>query len=317
MPIVEYAGRRCERGPDESVLDALLRADIAVPHACRAGVCNSCLLRGHADVPPAAQRGLKEAWKAEGYFLACACYPDGDFVAGPVAADARTSATISGIDWLSPSVLHVRLQPQGPFEFRGGQYVTLFREDGLARSYSLACLPSDDHLALHVRMLPDGRMGRWLAEATPGTRLELQGPAGECFYVPGRPDQPLLLAGTGTGLAPLVAIVRDALRAEHRAPIHLFHGAVTAAGLYFEDRLRELAAHPLVTCTPTTLDADGPIDQVILRHYPKMAGWRAFLCGDPAIVQGLKKRLFLAGAALGDIHADAFLPSVTMTSGAA
>ena len=86
-------------------------------------------------------------------------------------------------------------------------------------------------------------------------------------------------------------------------------GAATTAGLYLQDELATLAALPQVHVTPTVLESDGPIDQVVVSRHPKVSGWRAFLCGDPSTVQGLRKKLFLAGAALNDIHADAFLPS--------
>lgn len=264
-------------------------------------------------LPPASQHGLKDAWKASGYFLACACYPEGDLEAGPVGSDVRTRVEISALDRLSDSVLRVGLVSASPFAYHAGQYLTLLREDGLARSYSIASLPGAHEMELHVRMYPGGRMSQWLAtSAGIGATLQIHGPSGDCFYVPGREDQPLVLAGTGTGLAPLYGIARAALRAAHRGPIHLFHGATSPAGLYLQAELSELAArHSIFIYTPTVLDADGPIERVLLGSYPSMAGRRAYLCGDPVVVRSLRKAIFLAGAALNDIHADAFLPSAS------
>jgi CDP-4-dehydro-6-deoxyglucose reductase len=314
MPSIQYGSVVCERNGDESVLDALLRSGIAVAHSCKAGVCGSCLMRATpaSAIPAKAQAGLKDAWRANGYFLACVCHPEQDLIAGPVGDEARVAVSIASLHQLSASVLRVRLVSESPFEYRPGQYITLFRDDGLARSYSIASLPAEGVLELHVRLLPNGRMGQWLASgAAIGAEMHIQGPSGECFYLDGREDQPLLLAGTGTGLAPLYGIARDALRLSHRAPVHLFHGAATAEGLYLEEELRGLAAtHENFHYTPTVLATDGPIDRAILNQFPKLNGWRAFLCGDPSIVQSLKRKLFLAGAALNDIHADAFLPSV-------
>ncbi len=313
MPRVEYDGRSCERRPDESVLDALLRAGVAVSHACKAGSCGSCLMRAvnPEALTPEAQHGLKDAWKSLGYFLACVCRPDGDLRAAPVDAAVRTTMSVSSCDRLSESVLRVRLTSLAPFDYRPGQHLTLFRDDGLSRCYSIASLPTEQTLELHVRLLPGGRMSQWLAtEATPGTTLRVQGPSGQCFYVSGRQDQPLLLAGTGTGLAPLYGIARHALHAGHRGTIHLFHGARDIAGLYLQTELQALAARHLnFVYTPTLLDVDGPIDQAVLARHSTMAGWRAFVCGDPAVVHLVRRRLFLAGAALNDIHADSFVPS--------
>lgn len=315
MPRVEYQGTAVDVQEGETVLDALLRGGLPVSHSCRAGVCGSCLLKAsaHTPPPPAAQAGLKDAWRASGYFLACLCRLESDLVAAPVGDEARVPVVIADIERLSDSVLRVRLETRAPFEFRAGQYVALLREDGLARSYSVASLPSEGVLELHVRVLPNGQMSQWLAtQARVGQAMAVQGPSGECFYVPGREEQPLLLAGTGTGLAPLYGIARDAIALGHRGPIHLYHGVVNAAGLYLGDELAALAAHtPHFSYTQATLAADGPLDKVILDTYPVLKGWRAYLCGDPTLVQTFRKKIFLAGASLNDIHADAFLPSAT------
>lgn len=315
MPCVEYAGASCELQDGETVLDGLLRYGIPVPYACKVGTCGSCLMRVvPPGVPPGgSQVGLKDVWVAQGYFLACLCRPDSALAVEHAGADVRVQATIVGLERLTDSVLRVRLTTDAPFVHRAGQFITMFRGDGLARSYSVASLPSDESLELHVRVIPGGRMSQWLAsDATLGTPVQIQGPSGDCFYLSGREDQPLLLAGTGTGLAPLFGIARDALEQGHRGPLHLFHGAVTATGLYLQDQLAALAAsHPNFQYTLTTLEADGPIDQAVLGRIPVLKGWRAFICGDPSVVLTVKKRVFLAGAALNDIHADAFLPSAT------
>jgi NAD(P)H-flavin reductase len=264
-------------------------------------------------VPEVAQTGLKDTWKAGGYFLACQYRPDTDIVVGPVGNDARLAAVITELARLSESVLRVRLKPAGEFEYRAGQFVTIFRSDGLARSYSVASLPTEGMLELHVRVLPDGRMSRWLADESPlGVEVQVQGPSGDCFYVGGRDDQPLLLAGTGTGLAPLLGVARDALRQGHRAPIHLVHGAANSRGLYHHDLLAGLSAdHQNLSVWQTTLEADGPLDMAVLGRFPSLAGYRVFLCGNPTMVQSLQKRAYLTGAAMDDIHADAFLPSAS------
>lgn len=329
MPRVDYAGTACELQDGETVLDGLLRHGIPVPHACKAGSCGSCMMRAveprdaseseQADWAAAqisldtAQAGLKDAWKAQGYFLACLCRPATSLVAAPVGADVRATGTIVSLDRLSNSVLRVRLAASSPIDYRAGQFISVLRDDGLARSYSIASLPSDDSLELHVRVVPSGRMSQWLASvATIGTGVQIQGPSGDCFYTAGREDQPLLLAGTGTGLAPLYGIARDALQQGHRGPVQLFHGALNATGFYLHEQLAALAStHDNFHYAQTTLEHDGPIDKAVLGRLPTLKGWRAFVCGDPAVVQTFKRKIFIAGAALNDIHADAFVPSAS------
>ena len=232
--------------------------------------------------------------------------------------DVRLGATITSLNLLSRDVLQVRLRCDAAISFRAGQYVSVVRESGLARSYSVASLPEEGELELHVRRIAGGKMSGWLHNgARVGERVTILGPSGECFYVPGKEEQPMLLIGTGTGLAPLYGIVRDALRHQHRGPIHLFHGALHSGGLYLVDELRRLAKrHSQVEYTPSVLNgseseglAIGSIDQVVLKRFPKLNGWRGYVCGDPDLVKSLKKKLFLSGMASRDIYSDAFLPA--------
>jgi CDP-4-dehydro-6-deoxyglucose reductase len=270
--------------------------------------------------PPAnAQQGLKESLRAQGFFLACQARPAGDLTVAPAdGVVARAAAILHRGEMLSGDVARVLLNCDVPFDYRPGQFVHLVRGDGLSRSYSLASLgPGHPHLELHVRKVAGGAMSTWLHDhAAPGQTLEIRGPAGDCFYVPGRPQQPLLLAGTGTGLAPLYAIARDALEQGHSGPIRLYHGGLNPAGLYLVDELSELAGrHANLTYVRCVLSADAPdpelrvgdLEKLILADVPDLAGWRVFLCGHPALVQSLRKKTFLAGAAMREIHSDAFV----------
>jgi len=297
------------------VLDALLRHGIEIPHSCRVGACQSCLVRASTGaVPATAQTGLKSTLVEQGYFLACLCRPDDDLTLEP-AEGLEAPAAIASLEQLTPTVLRLRLRAGVPFAYRAGQYITLQRPDGLARSYSLASLPEDDTLELHIRRAPQGRMSNWLFEdARENTPVTIRGPAGNCFYTTGSALQPLLLAGTGTGLAPLAGIARDALRHGHQGPIHLYHGALRPEGLYLAGELNRLAsAHTNFTYHPVVLEGGlngtrtGELHQAIATDHPKLTGWRGFVCGDPAIVALLRKKLFLAGIASRELFADAFI----------
>lgn len=319
MPIVRWGEQAFGLQDNETVLDGLLRHDAKVSYSCKSGSCGSCMLQAReGTVPARAQAGLKDSWTAQGYFLACVCVPETDLTVAPLGSDARIPATILSLGNLSPSVKQVLLRRDVSSDIRPGQYLSIVRRDGLARSYSVAGIPEEDVFELHVRLIPNGRMSGWLHhEACVGDRVSTLGPSGECFYVPGREDQPLLLAGTGTGLSPLWGVLRDALRGGHRGSIHVFHGAMDAGGLYLCHELRELAElHGNLSYTPVVLSGDpasgtevGAIDKVVLQRLPRLAGWRTYLAGDPDMVRSLKLQLFLAGVASRDIFADAFLHS--------
>lgn len=301
--------------PGETVLAGLLRAGVPAASSCRAGACQACMLRASAGDPgAAAQQGLAPALREQGYFLACMARPAGDLVIADGAPPA-IAATIVAVDELGPAVARVRLEPAEPLSYRPGQYVQLVQGE-LVRAYSLASSPADGpQLELHVRVHRHGRMSRWLAAAAPGTPVELRGPAGSCFYTEGRPGQPLLLVGTGTGLAPLWAIARDARQRGHTGPIALVHGALDRGGFYLVQELEHMSQETgdfrYVRCALTGEPGErievGDLGAVTQRLFPDLKGWRVFLCGNPDLVTALKKQCFLRGASMRDISADAFL----------
>ena len=124
-----------------------------------------------------------------------------------------------------------------------------------------------------------------------------------------------MLAGAGTGLAPLWGILRDALAANHTGPIQLWHGARAPDGLYLRRELQELTTrHANFSYRACALEGDvvddvtqGRLDDVLLQAVPSFSAQRVYLCGDAGLVQQLKRKVFLAGAALPEIHADAFV----------
>ncbi|NUM52110.1 MAG: 2Fe-2S iron-sulfur cluster binding domain-containing protein [Candidatus Hydrogenedentes bacterium] len=320
MHDIHFQNERYAAREGESVLDCLLRNGFAMPHSCKSGVCQSCIMRAvSGTIPAKAQTGLRDTLRAQGYVLACCFVPEGDVEIALIdTALLRTPGSIESIDPLNATVVRVRVRTEKPIEYRPGQYVNLVRADGLVRSYSLASVPEEDELLeLHVAAVPGGRMSGWMHRRDGlGAQVALLGPVGNCFYVPGNAHQPIFLAGTNTGLAPLYGIVRDALRRGHEGPIHLFHGAIRPEGLYLADELRAMAsrnANVHYYASVLQGEADGvatvPLDQFSLQTVPKLSGHKVYLCGHPDFVRIMQRKTFLAGASLSDIYADAFVPS--------
>jgi CDP-4-dehydro-6-deoxyglucose reductase, E3 len=320
MPRLRCDGLEVPLEAGETVLDGLQRAGLTVASSCRVGACQACLLQATRGAPPAAaQVGLKASLRERGFFLACQARLDADLEVSRHGAEAlEVPARVVDVTPLAKDVIRVRLAPQGAFTYRAGQFLTLVREDGLARAYSLASLPGRDAglLELHVRVLTGGAMSGWLASsAAQDVQVRLRGPAGDCFYTPNNLEQSLVLVGAGTGLAPLWGVLREALAAEHTGPIELWHGARSPEGLYLREELQQLARHhrnfsyrACVLEGATQPDVmQGRLDDVLLRTVPSFAARRVYLCGDAALVQQLKRKVFLSGASLPEIHADAFV----------
>ena len=307
---------------NETVLDVLHAHDVAVPSSCRSGQCQTCLMQATSGTPPAeAQKGLKDTLKAQNYFLACCCKPNEDLeVTLPNSTTARIKATVSNIEKLCNDIVSVSLHCESPLDYKAGQFINVFKGNTLARSYSLASVPTQDsHLTLHVRKVPDGRMSSWIHhELRNGDSVEISLPVGDCFYTDGKPEQEMLLIGTGSGLAPLYGIARDAIAQGHTGAIKLYHGSANLDGLYLMDELRQLAeSHsnfsymPCVSDEPVEMEniAQGHVLDVALAEHAKLTGYRVFLCGNPNMVKAARKKTFLTGAAMKDIYSDAFVPA--------
>ncbi|MEI9938201.1 MAG: 2Fe-2S iron-sulfur cluster binding domain-containing protein [Pseudomonadota bacterium] len=320
--MLRFEGKDYALADGESVLDCLLRHGEQVNSLCRAGSCQSCLLKASAGaLPAAAQLGLKDAWKQQRFFLACVCRPREDLVLERCNAAASHASVVKRVTPLAPNVIAVRLARPWGFEFQAGQFVQLSRpSDGLMRPYSVASLPSEGELELHVALLPNGRMSGWLLESV-GQNVSVRGPFGECFYQHGEPERPLVLAGTGTGLAPLLGVLRTAVLNGHRGEISLFHGSPQLAGIYLRSELEALSESlpglrlfgSLLSGSESELGTQGrwqfelaPLEQVVFSRFPKLDLHRLFICGQPRLVQLLRKRAYLAGASLSRIHCDAF-----------
>ncbi len=310
---------QCE--PGESVLDCLIRQGVSVNYSCKAGVCQSCMMVAVEGEPtPTSQIGIKETLKAQNHFLICSCVPETDMqVATPDRAGNSFDTTVLSRDKLSADVVRLRLVRPDNYAYLPGQFLNLTNDTGVTRSYSLASVPElDDFLELHIRHVPGGLVSGWVAEKLQtGDTVTISQAAGQCSYLPGREAQSLLLVGTGTGLAPLVGIVRDALQQGHSGPIHLYHGSSTAEGLYLVSELLAMDEanavfhyHPCVSQdTPPQGMQSGRAANVALEDFAQLSGWRVFLCGREDMVKTLQKKSFLAGAAMQDIFADPFIDS--------
>ena len=320
MPRITFEGQALLCAEQEDVLQCLLRHNVPITYSCRSGACQSCLVRVvDGEMPPKAQAGLRDTLKADRYALACQCVPTTDVeIARPALEGMITNASVVELERLNDRIMRVRAQPATACSYRAGQFFNILH-DGTARSYSAASVPdAEGFIEFHVARIDGGFVSGWVHDRLRhGDAITLMGPQGHCFYTPGDRSQPLLLAGTGTGLAPLYGIARDALRQRHEGPIHLFHGALQPSGLYLADALQSLDRdhaqfhyHPCVLrgtgppgCTT------GPLDEVVMARHGALRGWRIYVCGHPDMVRLLQRKAFMAGASMKAIYADAFLPS--------
>ncbi len=304
--------------PQETVLQCLLRHKVDYPNSCQVGICQSCLIKANDGVVyPSWQEGLPETLKAQGYFLACLAKPETPLqVLNPESDECEVSAQIKDIKALNHNVIQVTLHVDHLEHWIPGQYLSLINPEGTMRNYSIANLPSKEgFIELHVKIYPDGNMGQWLVnEAAQCTKVKLRGPFGRCFYY--NPEQlifDMVLAGTGTGLAPLIAIIKSALSQNHQGTITLIHGGLTDEDIYYQEELDMLSAvFSTFIYDPCVLQSHGrypeaSIEKRALMHLKHPKETRVYVCGPKETTDKLKKQIFLAGVPSQAILSDVFL----------
>ena len=321
MAHIIFDDKRIELDQGQTVLSALLDSGYDIPNSCRAGACQSCMMQAvDGNIPDSAQQGLKDTQKAQGYFLACSCTPDESLtIAAHDQSSLRIPATVIEHTIVSNDILQLRLKTEQDFTYRAGQFINIFK-DKLSRSYSLASVAElGELLELHIRRIDSGIVSNWLHhEIKPGNKLEIQQATGNCFYTSESSKEKILLAGTGTGLAPLIGIARDALQQNHVGEIHLVHGAKQVDDLYMHQSLINMSQqfdnfyyHASVLQADEVIDpiTTESIDKLVLNIATEPSEWKHYLCGDENIVNTLKKKLFLAGASMSNIFTDPFIKS--------
>ncbi|RMX03761.1 FAD-binding oxidoreductase [Legionella jordanis] len=303
----------------ESVLDCLLRHGIDYPHSCCAGICQACLMKATEGVVEAKwQDGLPDTLKAQGYFLACQAKPEANIMLkSPDASECDQQALINDIKRLTHNVIRVKLLTGNLEVWIPGQYLNLMNSKGILRSYSIANLPAKEgFIELHIKLKENGEMSRWLGEeAAVDTMVHIRGPFGKCYYLnPAQASFDMLLVGTGTGLAPLLAIAKSALSEQHNGTIHLIHGGCVDEDIYYSEELQMLASiyenfkySPCVLKTRGNYPEANIFDKTGLNLTAANKDIRVYVCGPKDTTNKIKTQVFLAGVPSARIYSDAFL----------
>ncbi|MGY4659774.1 MULTISPECIES: iron-sulfur-binding ferredoxin reductase [Pseudomonas] len=310
MPELRVGERQWSVVAGSNLLDALNQAGVAVPYSCRAGSCHACLVHCVEGLPSDSRPdALSDDQRQRGWRLACQCQVVEDLrveTYDPLRDGAP--AEVVGVDWLSATVLRLRLQPERNLRYQAGQHLVLWTASGVARPYSLASLPGEDRfLEFHLDCRQPGAFSDAARQLKPGDGLrlgELRG--GALHYDPDWQNRPLWLLAAGTGLGPLFGILREALRQDHQGDIRVIHLAHDASEHYLAKPLAALAASHANLSVELLTATELPAALAQLRLVSRQT--QALLCGHPDSVDAFARRLYLAGLPRNQLLADVFLP---------
>ncbi|GAB3158809.1 benzoate 1,2-dioxygenase electron transfer component BenC [Amycolatopsis stemonae] len=301
-------------GPDQTVADASYRQRINIPLDCRDGACGTCKAfceSGEFDGGTYLDDALSADEAERGYVLPCSMKPRSDLVLriASTSAVAKTQAatypaTLTALDRLSPTTVAVTLETpeRDKLAFLPGQYVNIAvpgTEE--TRSYSFSNAPDEKNLTFLVKLTPGGVMSEYLTErAKPGDELTFTGPHGSFFLR--ETERPVLLLAGGTGLAPILSILRTLRAAGSTRPAHLVYGVSTDDDLVEVETLEELAAQVenltwdhCVADPGSTAPHKGYVTTLIRDEHLHDGDVAVYLCGPPPMVEAVRTHFSDAG----------------------
>src|SRR5579864_3814527 len=305
---VTVRGRTFRVRAGDVLLDGALANGVDIPHDCRAGTCGTCMVqvvKGQTVCGETHTHGMVHACQAR-------VVSDLEVAMEDVPEIDTTRARLAGLRELAPDIVELAIAPEREIAYLPGQYFRFAFNGFPARAYS-ATASLDGRIGgrvirLNVKRVRGGRVSSCLGSSIrPGHRLRVQGPFGQAFLRPGGTGR-LILAGSGTGFAPVWAIAVMALRENRQRPIVMIAGARRLKALYMTPALALLARQPNVTVIPTIDEGPSPTPAVrigrIEAQLPALdASDIIYACGSPRMVDAVAARVENAGATF---YADPF-----------
>ncbi len=300
----------------QTVAEASYRARINIPVDCLDGACGTCKAfceSGDYDPGYYIEDALTQDEAAQGYCLPCQMRPKSDLVIR-IASTSEVAKTVAGtfqatvvdIRKYSHNVMGftIEVDDRDKLSYLPGQYVNIDVPGTHAtRSYSFSTAPDEARLSFLVKITPGGAMSTWLAErAKVGDRLTMHGPNGSFFLREG--TTPLLLLAGGTGLAPILAMLRKSAKAGSTRPMHLIYGVNTDDEAIERDTLDQLQAElPNFTWDYCVADPEAKAEKkgyVTAHMDPKdlyEGNVSVYVCGPPPMVEAVRQHFQEIGLA--------------------
>ena len=316
---------------DESVLEAALYQDVALPYGCQSGGCGACrakIIAGDIQYdydPP----GLSAVEKSQGYALLCQAHALTDLVIQIEELPDHHAIQVRNIpvrverrEKLSHDVMGLWLKlPKGEiFEYLPGQYLDILLRDGRRRSFSIANSPGNfretARLELHLRHVPGGHFtDQVFGDMPERAMLRVEGPLGG-FYIREERTSPIVMIAGGTGFAPIKAMLEQLLVKPLSRDVHLYWGVRAERDLYAHAYLTEQAAasdrfhYVPVLSDPEAGDHSewlrGYVHEAVASDFEDMSELDVYMSGPPVMIEAGKQQFYAKGLDPENLHFDAF-----------
>jgi CDP-4-dehydro-6-deoxyglucose reductase len=326
--VIQPSGHNFPTEAHETILEAALKHGYTLPYSCRDGVCGTCkgkVVTGQVDYGKYQESTLSEDEKAAGIALFCCAKPLSNLIIECREVNAVNDipvktmpCRVQKMEKPAPDVmvLFLKLPANERLQFLAGQYIDILLKDQKPRSFSLANAPhNDEFLELHIRNIAGGAFTQYVFETMKERDiLRFRGPLGT-FFLREDSDKPIIFVASGTGFAPIKAIIEHALYIGVKRPMHFYWGGRKLADLYMLDQARQWERSG-IKFTPVLSEAlpedawqgrTGFVHQGVLDDYSDLSAYEVYTCGAPIVVEAAR-RDFIAQRGLpnDEFFSDAF-----------
>jgi len=309
---LRQSGRQFQVEPDEPVLTAALRQGIGLPYGCKNGACGSCkgtVVSGQVEQRQHSSSALSNDEKTRGMALFCCAAPCSDLeidireVAGVGDVQVKKlPCRVNAIERKADDVIVLKLQlpANERLQYLAGQYLEFILKDGKRRSYSMAAAPHvEGPIELHIRHMPGGAFTDHVFNTMKERDiLRFEAPLGT-FFLREDSDKPIVLLASGTGFAPIKAIVEHAAFKNLNRPMTLYWGARRKKDLYLMDLAEQWAREiPNFRFVPVLSEPDpsdawtgrtGFVHRSVIEDLPDLSGYQVYACGAPVMVESAQR----------------------------
>ena len=338
---VEPSQRIFTATSQETLLAAGLRQGIGLPYGCKDGACGSCKCKkisGDVTHGDHQAKALSAEEQAQGFVLTCCATAHSDVVlesrqvtqegAFPIK---KMPVRVLSLEKKSDDVMVVKLQlpANDVMQFHAGQYIDFLLRNGDRRSYSMANAPytlvaGSPAIELHIRHMPGGKFTDHVFGAMKEKEIQrIEGPQGS-FYLREDSDKPIVLLASGTGFAPVKAILEHMQHKGIERQVTLYWGGRRPSDLYLNDWVQaQLALMPNLTYVPVVSDAlpqdawtgrTGFVHQAVLQDTPNLQAHQVYACGAPIVVDSARAAYTAAGLPAEEFYADSFTSAADKAS---
>jgi propane monooxygenase reductase component len=305
--VFEPIGEEIDCDEEESVLDAAFRHGYNLVYGCREGQCSACkayLLEGEVVLKPYSTFALSESEESNGYTLLCRAMPEEDLVVELLHFDPDNyrlendirdgRGVVTEVEALTDDIRRLELEVSEPsdFSFVPGQYVDVWiPESGgeARRSFSMSNVPGDGRIELIIKRYPGGRFSSLLdGEIKEGDELEFTGPYG-AFHLRDT-ERPILMVAGGSGMAPVLSLLRRLSSEGSERPVRFFYGARTERDVFYVDLISRLGASLAdFEFVPVLSDVDRFVHEAANEFLDsgEMSDPELYMCGPPPMIDAM------------------------------